>query len=126
MTNQSARTGSQDDAVRSDIVEFQQAIDKQVLTFEKYDSPDHPVVLAAERRIVELHNRTKQVEDALSAVEAEPAPEKRAPELADILENLPDLRPRSRAWTRRSLPSYSTRSVSRPGTTTWRRPCSCR
>jgi hypothetical protein len=41
--------------LKTDIGELQRAIDKQVLTFEKYDSPDHPVVVAAERRIVDDH-----------------------------------------------------------------------
>jgi hypothetical protein len=78
--------------LHSDIAKLQRAIDKQVLTFEKYDNLQHPVVLAAERRIVELHKRKLQLEDALAAVEAE-EPTKPAPGLADILESLPDLRP---------------------------------
>jgi hypothetical protein len=78
--------------LRSDIAELQQGIDRQVLTFEKYDNPMHPVILAAERRIEELHNRKTSLEAALVAVEAE-KPSKPAPKLADILETLPDLRP---------------------------------
>jgi hypothetical protein len=65
-------------------------------------TPEHPVVLAAERRIVELHNRKTQLQEALTAAEAE-EPAKPAPELADILETLPDLRPALESYSEEEL-----------------------
>jgi site-specific DNA recombinase len=88
--------------LRSDINELEQAIDRQVLTFEKYDNPMHPVIRAAERRIEELHNRKVTLEEALAAVEAQ-KPAKPAPELADILETLPDLRPALESYNEEEL-----------------------
>lgn len=78
--------------LRSDIDELQQGIDRQVLVFEKYDDPNHPVILAAEKRIEELHNKKTRLEETLAELQAKPAaPAPR--EQADILETLPDLRP---------------------------------
>ena len=88
--------------LRSDINELQQAIDRQVLTFEKYDNPMQSVILAAECRIEELHNRKVMVEETLSVVEAD-KPSKPAPELADILETLPDLRPALESYNEEEL-----------------------
>ena len=71
---------------------MQKAIDRQVLVFEKYDNPNHPVILAAERRIEELHKRKISLEATLATTEGE-TPTRPAPELADILKTFPDLRP---------------------------------
>ena len=78
--------------LRADVEEMQKAIDRQVLVFEKYDNPNHPVILAAERRIEELHKRKISLEATLATTEAE-TPARPAPGLADILKTLPDLRP---------------------------------
>ena len=78
--------------LRADVEEMQKAIDRQVLVFEKYDNPNHPVILAAERRIEELHKRKISLEATLATTEGE-TPTRPAPELADILKTFPDLRP---------------------------------
>jgi len=73
---------------RADINELDQTIRPQVLTLERYDKPNHPVALPAERRIEELHNRKAQLEEALAPAKAEP-PSKPTPEHADIFEESP-------------------------------------
>ena len=66
-----------------------------MLVFEKYDDPNHPVVLAADRRIDELTRRQRDLAASVEALKEKQAGQtaKPAPRLADILETLPDLGP---------------------------------
>ena len=70
--------------------------------FEKHNDPNPPVVLAAERRIEELHQQKRDIERTLGALEPESLT-KPTPALTEILETLPDPRPGSGELQRRGV-----------------------
>jgi hypothetical protein len=87
---------------RARIVEIDIAIDRQALGWEKYDDPNHALVLAAERRIEQLATEKRELEAELTAIEAAP-PQPPVVDSIEILCALPDLRPALETYTDEEL-----------------------
>jgi len=88
--------------LRKELDTVETAIGRQTRAFERYSDPDDqedPVGSAIAKRIQELQRQRTELSARFAVAEEEAQPSKPTAELAEILENLPDLRP--------ALASYS-------------------
>jgi hypothetical protein len=112
------------DALKARIAELETAIDRQVAVFEKHDDPNHPVVLAAERRIERLSVERQRVAAERKRLDSH-VPTAPSVDLGSVLQMSRTFGPPSEAMATRSSPSSLMSSTSRRGTTTTRKHSSC-
>lgn len=59
------------EAIRARLADLSRKIDRQVVVFEEYDDPSHPVVEAAKRRIADLGEKKKTLEAELQLLDSQ-------------------------------------------------------
>jgi site-specific DNA recombinase len=79
--------------LRNEREQVDRALYRQTLRLEEHDDPYHPVVVAAKKRIEELSARRIEIDDALTALDAQRPDEPDAGEIEKMLDAVPDLRP---------------------------------
>jgi hypothetical protein len=106
--------------LRAEIADVDQAIERQVGVFEKYDNPNHPVVLVAEKRIISLAERKADLEGRLRVAEEAAAKQPEADPI-ELLASMPDLRPALESYNDEDLADLFAAFDVEAGTTTTRR-----